>query len=122
MSKNEYAHFAEQLDADIAERNGGAPPPQDDGPDHHRNAPVPDPACLYGLIGDVARAGSENTEANPYAIALNCISYLSAAIGRGAYSYIGNSRHHARIFGLHVGRTGIGRKGDAASLIHRLDM
>jgi len=97
-------------------------PTPDDGPDHHRNAPRPDPACLYGLIGDVARAGSENTEANPYAIALNCISYLSAAIGRGAYSYIGNSRHHARIFGLHVGRTGIGRKGDAASLIHRLDM
>ena len=27
----------------------------------HRNAPDADPACLYGLIGDVARAGSEGT-------------------------------------------------------------
>lgn len=94
----------------------------DDGPDHHRNAPRPDPACLYGLIGDIARAGSATTEANPFAIALNCMAYLSAAIGRGAYTYIGNSRHHCRINGLHVGRTGIGRKGDAASLVHRLDM
>ncbi len=102
--------------------NGAVRVTPDDGPDHHRNAPRPDPACLYGLVGDVARAGSENTEANPFAIAMNFMAYLSAAIGRGAYTYIGNSRHHCRIFGLHVGRTGIGRKGDAASLIHRLDM
>ncbi len=33
--------------------------------DPHRNAPYPDPACLYGLVGDVARAGSETTEAPP---------------------------------------------------------
>lgn len=123
----QYNAMVAQLDADIAEnyrlegRIGFSPQP-DDGPDHHRNAPQPDPACLYGLVGDVARAGSENTEANPYAIAMNCMSYLSCAIGRGAYTYIGNTRHHARIFGLHVGRTGRGRKGDAASLVHRLDM
>jgi len=33
--------------------------------DHHRNAPKPSPECLYGLVGDIARAGSDNTEANP---------------------------------------------------------
>lgn len=91
-------------------------------PDNHRNAPRPDPACLYGLVGDVARAGGETTEANPFAIGLNFMSYLSCAIGRGAFTYIGNTRHHVRIFGLHVGRTGKGRKGDAASLVHRIDM
>ena len=52
-------------------------------PDHHRNAPRPDPACLYGLLGRVAEAGSETTEANPYAVALNALVYLSAGIGRG---------------------------------------
>lgn len=92
-----------------------------DGPDNHRNAPQPDPACLFGLVGEVARAGSENTEANPYAIAMNFIAYLSCAIGRGAYTFIGNTSHHCRIFGLHVGRTGRGRKGDAASLVCRID-
>jgi hypothetical protein len=93
-----------------------------DEPDHHRNAPCPDSVCLYGLVGDVARAGSENTEANPYAIALNFLAYLSAAVGRGAYTYVGNTRHHARLFTLHVGRSGRGRKGDAASLVHRIGM
>lgn len=90
--------------------------------DDHRNAPRPHQACLYGLVGEVARAGGETTEANPYAVALNFLAYLSAAIGRGPYMPVGNTWHHARIFGLQVGRTGRGRKGDATSLVQRIDM
>jgi putative DNA primase/helicase len=87
----------------------------------HRNAPQADPACLYGLIGDVARAGSEGTEASACAIAANFMAYLSCAVGRGVYLSIGNTRHHARLFCLHVGRSGRGRKGDAVSLALRID-
>jgi len=94
---------------------------EDDSPDTHRNAPQPDPVCLYGLVGDVARAGSEGTEANPYAIAANFMAYLSCAIGRGPYLPIGNTWHHARLYVLHIGRSGRGRKGDAVSLVNRLD-
>lgn len=93
----------------------------DDLPDTHRNAPQPTPICLYGLVGDVARAGSEDTEANPYAIAANFMAYLSCAIGRGPYLPVGNTWHHARLFILHIGRSGRGRKGDAVSLVNRLD-
>ena len=85
-----------------------------------RNAPVPDPACLYGLVGDIARAGSHNTEANPYAVAASAIAYLGAALGRGPYFPIGDDLHHARLFLLHVGRSGIGRKGTAKRLIKRI--
>lgn len=94
---------------------------EDDSPDTHRNAPQPDPVCLYGLVGDVARAGSDDTEANPYAIAANFMAYLSCAIGRGPYLPIGNTWHHARLFVLHIGRSGRGRKGDAVSLVNRVD-
>lgn len=87
----------------------------------HRNAPDADPACLYGLIGDVAHAGSEGTETNAVAIAANFMAYLSCAVGRGAYLPIGNTRHHARLFCLHIGRSGRGRKGDAVSLVLRID-
>ena len=87
----------------------------------HRNAPQPDPACLYGLMGDVARAGSDGTETNAYAIAANFMVYLSCAVGRGVYLPIGNTWHHARLFCLHVGRSGRGRKGDAVSLTLRID-
>lgn len=87
----------------------------------HRNAPDADSACLYGLIGDVARAGSEGTETNAVAIAANFMAYLSCAVGRGVYLSIGNTRHHARLFCLHIGRSGRGRKGDAVSLVLRID-
>ena len=85
-----------------------------------RNAPVPDPACLYGLVGDIAHAGSQNTEANPYAVAASAIAYLGSALGRGPYFPVGDDLHHARLFLLHVGRSGIGRKGTAKKLIKRI--
>lgn len=86
----------------------------------HRNPPQPAEICLYGLVGDVARAGSAETETNPYAIAANFMAYLSCAIGRCPYLPIGNTWHHARLFVLHIGRSGRGRKGDAVSLTVRI--
>lgn len=89
--------------------------------DTHRNAPRPDPACLYGLVGDVARAGSDNTEANPYAIAAAMLAYMGVAVGRGPYVPIGDDWNHARQFLVHVGRSSRGRKGTAKKLIFRIN-
>ena len=89
--------------------------------DTHRNAPRPDPACLYGLVGDVAQAGSINTEANPFAIAAAMLAYLGAAVGRGPYMPIGDDWNHARLFMVHVGRSSRGRKGTAKKLIFRIN-
>lgn len=94
---------------------------EEDDIDNHRNAPHPSPDCLYGLVGEVAYAGSAETEANPFAIAANFIAYMSCALGRGAYMPVGNTWHHARQFTLHVGRSGRGRKGDATALVKRID-
>ena len=90
-------------------------------PDNHRNAPRPDPACLYGIVGDVARAGGDTTEANPFAVAANFIAFMSCALGRGAYMPVGNTFHHPRLYFLHIGRSGRGRKGDAVSLVSRIE-
>lgn len=113
---NDRINIAGQYDSEHRDEVG------DDETAHSpHNAPHPDPACLYGLIGDVARAGSINTETNVYAIAANFMAYLSCAVGRGVYLPIGNTRHHARLFCLHIGRSGRGRKGDAVSLVLRID-
>jgi len=103
-----------------ASLDAAAPVASVDDADPHRNVPRPDPACLYGLIGEIARAGSASTEANPYAIGLNALAYLSCAVGRGPYMPVGNTWHHARLFTLHIGRSGEGRKGDAVSLLRRI--
>jgi hypothetical protein len=84
MSFDQTQRFAAKLDATMG-ADLDRPFSADDEQDNHRNAPQPDPACLYGLIGDIARTGSATTEANPYAIALNAIAYLSCAVGRGPY-------------------------------------
>lgn len=82
---------------------------------------MPTDDCLYGLIGDVAREGGDGNETSPIAIAGHFMTYLSCAVGRQAYLDVGNTRHHARLFFLHVGRSGRGRKGDALSLVMRID-
>lgn len=94
---------------------------EDETLDNHRNAPRPDPACLYGLVGEVAHAGGDTTEANPYAIAANFLTFMSCAVGRGPFMPVGNTWHHSRQFMLHIGRSGRGRKGDAVSLISRIE-
>lgn len=107
---------------DLAKAHGwkGEQAAQDDSVDDHRNAPKPDPAMLYGLVGDVGRAAAATTEANRYAAAAAHIALLSAGVGRNVYLPVGNVKHHARIFMLHVGRSGRGRKGEAASLTKRI--
>ena len=133
MNPQEYEHFAAALDHDAGIKNAidsvastarstSASGLNDDMfVDTHRNAPRPDPACLYGLVGDVAQAGSSNTEANPFAIAAAMLAYFGAAVGRGPYMPIGDDWNHARLFMVHVGRSSRGRKGTAKKLIYRIN-
>ena len=90
MNQNDYKHFAALLDADAGIVEGVLPATVD-APDNHRNAPRPSPDCLHGLIGDVARAGSASTEANPFAIAANFIAFMGCAVGRGPFMSVGNT-------------------------------
>jgi hypothetical protein len=86
----------------------------------HVNQPRPGEAMLYGLAGDVGKVAAATTEANRYAVCMGFLSFLSAMAGRDVYLPVGNTRHHARLFTLHVGRSSRGRKGDALSLVHRI--
>ncbi|HRK40240.1 MAG TPA: DUF3987 domain-containing protein [Burkholderiaceae bacterium] len=89
--------------------------------DNHRNTPRPHEGCLYGLVGDVARAAAAaNKEVNPYAAALSYMVALSAGFGRGCYLTIGDDWHHPRLYALHVGRSGRGRKGTSSKLTERI--
>ena len=87
----------------------------------HRNAPRGNDAMLYGIFGDFGRIAAKNTEVNPYAAAFNSMIYLSSAIGRDVFFYIGNDIHHVRLFGLHIGRSSQGQKGGAHSLLNRVE-
>lgn len=122
--------IADQIDAAAAGTNAapGVPavgtsatpavPDEVDLDDNHRNTPRPHPGCLFGIVGEIARAAAQaNKEVNPYAAAMTVITVMAAGLGRGAFLQIGDSRHHARVFALHVGRSGRGRKGTASELM-----
>jgi hypothetical protein len=110
---SKYEEAANRLDAGFAKADDA----EDAFIDTHRNAPKPSPDCLYGLIGDIAKAGSENTEANAFAVAASALAYLGVAVGRGPYMPIGDDWNHARLNFVHVGRSSRGRKGTAKKLV-----
>lgn len=117
---------AQPVNSASTPKAGATFPPLPDGgaeeaPDAHRNAPRPHEDCLYGLVGDVARAASKaNREVNEHAAALAFITVLAAGLGRGCYTSIGDDWHHPRLFALHVGRSGRGRKGTSTKLATRI--
>ncbi len=117
---DKYEAMAAQLNAEIginSDLAGDALPARDP----HRNAPRPQPGCLYGLVGDVARAASKaNQEVNEHAAALAYMTVLAAGLGRGCYLSVGDDWHHPRLFALHVGRSGRGRKGTSTKLATRI--
>ena len=83
--------------------------------------PRPDEAMLYGIIGDIARAGSDGREVNPVSIAAACISWLAARVGPYHYLRIGDARHPVIINTLHVGRSAIAGKGESTALLRRIE-
>jgi hypothetical protein len=82
--------------------------------------PEPTEAMFYGIVGKVAEAAADKTEVNPVAAATAFMSFLAANMGRDAFTYIGDTIHHPRIFTLHIGRSGRGRKGDSQQLTFRI--
>jgi Protein of unknown function (DUF3987) len=89
---------------------------------HDDFIPPPEPTAelFYGLVGRVAHVAAEGTEANPVAAATSFLSFLGANVGRDTFLSVANTYHHARLFTLHVGRSGLGRKGDSQQLTLRI--
>lgn len=69
--------------------------------------------AYYGLAGDVVRALSPATEADPAALLLTFLAAFGAALGRDVYCQVGMDRHPLRIWPVLVGETSKGRKGSA---------
>ncbi|MBU2766152.1 DUF3987 domain-containing protein [Acidithiobacillus ferrivorans] len=83
--------------------------------------PVPDnEAMLSGIIGEIARVGSDGKEVHPVAVAAASLSWLSAEIGPDIFLPLGDTNHHCNLFTLHIGRSARGGKGEALGLVKRI--
>jgi hypothetical protein len=76
----------------------------------HLRPELPETA-LYGLAGDVARALSNTSGADPAGVVLVFLALLGNAIGQQPHVRFGVADHSARIFGVLVGDAATGGKG-----------
>jgi hypothetical protein len=65
---------------------------------------------------DLLRAACDRTEVHPAAAGIQFLVAVGNLLGRGAFTYVAESRHGTNEFALVVGPTAVGRKGDAANL------
>lgn len=91
-------------------------------PDVYQAPPSLDPKMLYGIAGDFAKHAALKSEVNRVAAAANVLAMVACNAGRATYQYIGDTVHYAALYTMHVGRTSIGGKGDALSLVDRVVM
>jgi hypothetical protein len=74
---------------------------------------------MHGLIGDFAQTAACGKGLNPIATALACMTWLSAEVGPRITISIGDEKHPARIYGLHVAPTS-GGKGSSLAFVNRV--
>jgi hypothetical protein len=76
--------------------------------------------ALYGVLGDLVRLATENSEADPAAVLMTGLVWAGAMIGPSPYVMIGESRVRARIFAVLVGASSRARKGTSAEPVRRV--
>jgi Protein of unknown function (DUF3987) len=76
---------------------------------------ISDSAALRGLPGDVVRALTPYTEADPAGLLLNILTCFGAMVGEMAEVRVGFAHHPPALFTALVGRTSRSRKGTATT-------
>lgn len=74
------------------------------------------PECLHGIVGDVVKLATLNTEAGVPGCAFATLALFGAAAGRNVYIEIGDGIKHLRPWGIVIGPTSTGRKGTSLEL------
>lgn len=101
----EHAH------SDSAQTAHSSPPP---------SWPEIEDAAYYGLAGDIVRAISPHSEADPAALLTGFLAAFGCIVGRNRYFQVEADRHYPNIFVGHVGATSKGRKGTSWGQTKRL--
>ena len=82
----------------------------------------PTEAAFYGLAGEIVKASSPETEADPAALLVHLLAEVGNMVGRSVYMEAGSARHHLNLFIVLVGETSKSRKGTAAACVKRVTL
>jgi hypothetical protein len=73
--------------------------------------PVLGTQAALGLIGEVAKLATAQSEADPVAVMMSTVVGVGALFGRNRYLNIGDDEHHPRHYVALVGESSFARKG-----------
>lgn len=82
--------------------------------------PTLQPEALYGLAGEVVRAATKESEADPAAVLATFLTFSGIAMGRGPHIKIADDFHNSRLFCGLVGQSARGRKGTSEGPVRRV--
>ena len=82
--------------------------------------PIMDARAMHGIVGEVARLATANSEADAVAVVATTLAYAAAEFGRAQYVHIGDNIHHSRHFNAVVGKSSRARKGTSYAPVRRI--
>lgn len=82
--------------------------------------PVLSDQAFYGIAGDIVRAATEESEADPAAVLITTLAWAGATFGDNCYVGVGETRHPPRLMAAIVGASSRARKGTSANPVERI--
>jgi Protein of unknown function (DUF3987) len=64
--------------------------------------------------------GTRNSEADPAAVLMTALTFAAATIGTEPHTWVGDTRHHARLYSVLVGASSRARKGTSRDPVQRI--
>jgi hypothetical protein len=87
---------------------------------HEDPWPVMGEAAFHGPAGEIVRTIAPRIEADPVNVLAQLLIAFGNVAGREVFVQIGPTQHHARLFGVLVGRTAIDRKGTGYNYVRAI--
>lgn len=76
-------------------------------------------AAAHGIVGEMAKLATANSEADPVAVMGTALVWAGAAFGRARSIGVGDTKHHTRLFSALVGNSSRARKGTSIDPVRR---
>ncbi|MDP9270078.1 MAG: bifunctional DNA primase/polymerase, partial [Chloroflexota bacterium] len=73
--------------------------------------------AYQGLAGELVDLVMPTTEGDPGAVLIAFLTWFGMAVGRGPYTMVGSTEHHANLYACVVGDTATARKGITGTVI-----
>jgi len=85
-----------------------------------RSWPILPKAAMFGIFKEIVEVSTKSSEADPAAVLLTTLTFASAFVGTAPFTWVGDTRHYARLYAVLVGASSRARKGTSRDPVERI--